>query len=589
MKKSVFYLFFIGVLSFLLYSCKSTLGEKNATISTDAYAIAQGKILFNQYCSTCHNFHFDGIGPKLGGVTDSVPLIWIKDFIGNSNKMIEAGDPRATRLFAKHRTAMPPFLGLGDSSINNIIAYIHTRKAAVLSSIYQDREEVKNPIEDTIAMSELILVLKLITTFPTTGTAGMPPIARITKLDFEPHTSQSFVLDMNSTLYRLDGDQPVVYMDMFKLIGRFINQPGLSSGFANFAFHPEFSKNGLLYTAHTEPAATKPADFAFEDTLESALQFVISEWKADDPNKTTFEGVRRELFRIDMVSKAHGVQELAFNPTVKPGESDYGLLYISIGDAGAGENRYPFLLHDIRRAWGTLFRIDPKNKSPRSRPSKNGQYGIPLANPFVKDTNAIGEIYAYGFRNPHRITWTRNGQLLLSNIGHGDIETLNLIMPGQDYGWPYMEGNYMIDPYGDLSKIYRPIASDTIAKKISLPVAQFDHDEAKAIAGGYEYTGSIPALKGKFIFGDIPVGNIYYVHTRDIKAGKFATIYECHVSLNGEIIKLKDLNKTNRIELHFGKDAQGEIYIMTKADGKLYKIINATHAERSVELKTIKK
>ncbi|MBK6478277.1 MAG: PQQ-dependent sugar dehydrogenase [Saprospiraceae bacterium] len=324
---------------------------------------------------------------------------------------------------------MPPFVGLGDSSINQIIAYLHTRKALLLSSRYSDRAEVTNPIPDTIEMSDLVCDLKLIAQFPTTGKEGVAPLARITKLDYEPHSGQTYVLDMNGKLYKLINDQPVVYMDLTKLIPNLLLQPGLSSGYNNFAFHPEFYKNGLLYTAHSEPAATKKADFAVDDTLEAAMQFVITEWKVSNPMQSSFEGQGRELFRIDMVSKAHGVQEIAFNPIAKPGTEDYGLLYISIGDAGAGENRYPFLLHSTRRAWGSLFRIDPNSQNQTARPSKNGHYGIPLSNPFASDPGAIGELYAYGFRNPHRITWTQKGQLLLSNIGHGDIEALDWVRP----------------------------------------------------------------------------------------------------------------------------------------------------------------
>lgn len=574
MNKIRLWIFAVALLN--LIACKQTDSHLDGVIMEDKHSIATGKLLFNQYCSTCHNFNFDGIGPRLGGITDTMPVTWIKDFIHNPQGSIDSGDARATRLFARYKLVMPPFVGLGDSSINQIIAYLHTRKALLLSSRYSDRAEVTNPIPDTIEMSDLVCDLKLIAQFPTTGKEGVAPLARITKLDYEPHSGQTYVLDMNGKLYKLINDQPVVYMDLTKLIPNLLLQPGLSSGYNNFAFHPEFYKNGLLYTAHSEPAATKKADFAVDDTLEAAMQFVITEWKVSNPMQSSFEGQGRELFRIDMVSKAHGVQEIAFNPIAKPGTEDYGLLYISIGDAGAGENRYPFLLHSTRRAWGSLFRIDPNSQNQTARPSKNGHYGIPLSNPFASDPGAIGELYAYGFRNPHRITWTQKGQLLLSNIGHGDIEALDWVRPGQDYGWPYMEGEFVIDPFGDLTKVYEPIATDTLAPHIPAPIAQFDHDEAKAIAGGYEYKGSISALKGKFLFGDIPVGNLYFINTSDIKEGATARVYEYTVTLNGEPFRFKELNKKDRVELHFGQDAQGEIYMMTKADGKLYKIVKAT-------------
>jgi len=556
-----------------LFSCKNDTNY-NTVIATDALTITQGKALYSQYCGSCHNFNFDGIGPRLGGITDSVSLDWLRDFISNPIKMIEGGDVRSNQLYPKFKVLMPAFAGLGDTAINTIISYIHSRKPAILSTKYADRMEVKNAILDTIPETEYVLKLKLIKEFPVTNPQKTAPLARIQKLDFEQNSGQSFVLDMNSTLYRLTGDYISVYLDMSKHIGNFINQPGLSSGFASFAFHPEFYKNGLIYTAHTEPASSQSADFTFEDSLESALQFVILEWEASDPNALVYTGSKRELLRMNMVSKAHGIQEIAFNPTAKKGSHDYGILYIAIGDAGAGENRYPYLLHSKKRAWGTIFRIDPLYDKSKSLPCKNGKYGIPKSNPFSADTAALGEIYAFGFRNPHRMTWTTKGQFLVSNIGHADVETLNLVEAGEDYGWPYIEGRYIIDPMGDLAKIYEPIDSDSIISKVSSPIAQFDRDDAKAIAGGYEYTGSIPLLKGKFIFGDIPSGKIYFIYTDQIQKGKNASIFEMLVSLEGKIMNLKDLNKNTRIELHFGKDAKGEIYLMTKADGKLFKVMD---------------
>lgn len=540
------------------------------TIATDENSIAKGKVLFTQYCSTCHNFNYDAIGPKLGGITDSITVAWIKDFITNPKKMIDAGDERAKRLYVKNKSIMPAFEGLGDSAINNVLSFIQTKKARLLTSKYNDRKEIKNPIPDTIERSGLVVDLKLIAQFPSTSNTSEAPLARITKLDFEPHSGQTFVLDMNGKLYRLEHDRPVVYMDMKELIPKFINQPGLGSGFGSFAFHPEFYKNGLIYTSHTEPAGTQKADFTYEDTMESTLQFVITEWKAIDPSRSSFEGNRRELFRIDMVSRAHGLQEIAFNPIAKSDDDDYGKLYITVGDGGAVENEYALLTHDIHRAWGTLFRIDPLGNN-----SKNGRYGIPSSNPFSHIPDAIGEIYAYGFRNPHRITWTHSGQLLLSNIGHGDIEALDLILPGHDYGWPVMEGNFLLDPYGDLTKVYPAIITDTIQKHITFPVVQYDHDEGKAISGGYEYNGSIPALKGKFLFGDIPLGILFFVNTKDIHSNQKAMIEEWMISFNNEITTLKKLCGNDRVDLHFGQDASGEIYIMTKSDGKLYKLSNA--------------
>jgi glucose/arabinose dehydrogenase len=272
------------------------------------------------------------------------------------------------------------------------------------------------------------------------------------------------------------------------------------------------------------------------------------------------------------VTGIHGVQEITFNPLAKPGDEDYGLLYVGVGEGGAVEEGYPFLAHSKEKIWGTVIRIDPSGRN-----STNGKYGIPPTNPFAKEQNTatLKEIYAYGFRNPHRITWSKSGEMFVSNVGHGNIESLNLIVPGHDYGWPIREGSFVVNPYGDLNKVY-PLPSNDSIYHVTYPVAEFDHDEGHAICGGYEYWGNaIPALKGKFLFGDIPSGRLFYVDMADIKLGKQAPIHEWRISMNGQQKTLKELCGSDRVDLHFGRDAKGELYILTKADGKMYKLVSA--------------
>src|SRR5690606_26226554 len=126
------------------------------------------------------------------------------------------------------------------------------------------------------------------------------------------------------------------------------------------------------------------------DSIPATVQWVISEWKTDQPQAFPFRGVNRELFRIDMVTGIHGVQELIFNPNSKQGDEDYGLLYIGIGDGGCVENGYPFLVQNIERPWGSIFRIDPRKDDATGKP-----YGIPPTNPFAGHSNkqALGELY----------------------------------------------------------------------------------------------------------------------------------------------------------------------------------------------------
>src|SRR5690606_15440674 len=166
-----------------------------------------------------------------------------------------------------------------------------------------------------------------------------------------------------------------------ELMPDFIDQPGLATGFGSFAFHPDFQKNGLLYTTHTEPAGNGIADFALPDSVRTTLQWVISEWKADDPGAFPFAGNHRELFRVDMMTGVHGVQEITFNPLARPQDEDYGLLYIGIGDGGSVGSGYPVAVTSMETPWGKIVRIDPQGSN-----SKNRQYGISENNPFARGT-----------------------------------------------------------------------------------------------------------------------------------------------------------------------------------------------------------
>jgi glucose/arabinose dehydrogenase len=168
---------------------------------------------------------------------------------------------------------------------------------------------------------------------------------------------------------------------------------------------------------------------------------------------------------------------------------------------------------------------------------------------------------------------------MVCNIGEANIESINLVMPGHDYGWPIREGNFVLDPYGDITKVYPLPANDSIYH-ITYPIAQYDHDGGWiAISGGYEYTGSaIPQLSGKFIFGDIASGRLFYIEMADVKQGKLAPIKEFKFSINGRrTTTFKEIaGNDNRVDMHFGRDARGELYILIKPDGKVYKLVSAS-------------
>ncbi len=269
-----------------------------------------------------------------------------------------------------------------------------------------------------------------------------------------------------------------------------------------------------------------------------------------------------------MVSQAHGFQEVTFNPLSQSGEADYGLLYLGMGDGGVGM-RYPFLCDTKEQIWASVIRIDPLGDD-----SANGQYGIPADNPFVNDPAAVAEVWARGFRNAHRISWDRTGsdKMFISNIGQHSVEEVNLGVAGGDYGWPNREGTLLFDPMANPELVYPLPANDS---GYVYPVAQYDHDEGNAVSGGFVYAGiEVPLLEGKYVFGDIPRGKIFYSEVDEMELGQQAQVYQLSIEFEGRTTDLENLAKSKRVDLRFGLDSAGELYLFTKSNGTLYKVID---------------
>lgn len=569
MKKALLIISYVILVGIFLSvnSCNSEMSSDVSSLPADSITIAKGKNSFVNNCISCHNFNQDGIGPQLAGITSDTSVNWIKNFIRDPKKVIESGDEKAQKLFKQYKTIMPSFGYLPDEEINAMIAFIHTQKRQVRKMVEEDTNDIKNPIPDTIKSSDLVVGVDSVTQIP--PSSDQLPLTRIIKLDFQPNTGDLFIQDLRGKLYKLQNGQPKVYLDIATLKPTFIHQPGLATGFGSFAFHPEFAKNGLLYTTHAELPASGKADFNYPDSIPVMLQWVLTEWKTD-PAIFPFSGKGREIFRINMPTAIHGVQEISFNRLAKPGDEDYGLLYIGIGDGGSAGIGHALVSKIPQKIWGSIIRIDPLGNN-----SMNGQYGIPAHNPFSTSENKkyAREIYAYGFRNPHRFSWGKSGQLLAINIGEHNIEALNIILPGHFYGWPIREGTFMERFFNDMGKIY-PLPSNDSIYHITYPVAQFDHDEGTAISGGFEYSGSaIPQLVGKYVFGDIGSGWLFYVNMKDLRLGRQATIKKWNISINGVPTNLAELCRNYRVDLRFGMDRKGEIYLLTKQDGKVYKLV----------------
>ncbi len=438
-----------------------------------------------------------------------------------------------------------------------------------ISSTCFIKAQTNNPIPNKITPSGI--TIELTETYKIQPSSGAQPKARINMLREIPDGSgRKAVIDLRGILWLIDGENQFPFLKIKDFTNNFIDAPGKGTGFGSFAFHPDYAENGLFYTAHSEKTNSAPADFKPEKFNIIALQWVITEWKIDDPSKNVFSGIEREILRADFPGIIHGIQDIQFNPTASQENEDYGLLYICIGEGGSS---LEFLSQNLQKKsgyLGSIFRIDPLGSN-----GKNGNYGFPLINPFSDEEDGIGEIFAYGFRNPHRISWDIEGNhtMYIGDIGEKNIEELNIGLAGHNYGWDEREGTFEYKRELGRDFVYQLPENDSIYD-YTYPVAQYDHDEGIAIVGGYVYRGNnVPELYGHYIFGDIPSGRLFHVPVDQLSLGHLTEIKELTiVDSLGFKTNFLHLAQTDRADLRFGVDNDGEIYFLTKADGKIRKM-----------------
>ena len=417
--------------------------------------------------------------------------------------------------------------------------------------------------------------------FPPTVDARLVRWARINFLgDVPDNTARMYTPDLNGTLYMIKQGTPAPYLDVRATFPDFFSGRGLGSGFGFVSFHPDFARNGKFYTTHSEAFAaltTKTPDFT---QANAVIQSVVDEWTATDPLATTFSGTRREILRIGFGSFIHAIQQIQFNPTSRPGDPDYGLLYLAVGEGGLGvRGNDP---QNLAIPHGKILRIDPMGTS-----SANGKYGVPASNPFVGTPGALGEIWAYGMRDPHRFSWdAKTRRMFLGHIGEKDVESVVDVRPGDNFGWSEREGSFLFNK-ADPCNLF-PLPADDARFGYTYPLIEFDHnpppnfsctaDVGHAVSGGYVYRGTnVPALVGKYVFGDLVDGRIFYSNESEMQRGKpLATIHEIKLlDASGRLMTMQELVGDLRVDLRFSTDTRNELYLLSKSNGKIWKVTGA--------------
>ncbi len=271
------------------------------------------------------------------------------------------------------------------------------------------------------AAPPLTLELEDFATLPVTGNlAGEGQVdgmlARVNSIREEPGgTGRLFINDMNGPIYILDKKTKALttYLDFNGsgdrpgLFDRLLHDPGYSSGVSQFQFDPDYSRNGKFYTVHMEsptlPGSQRPdttalpgltsGPFGYEPTAAVAtpgpvnFESVLIEWTDTNRRNGTFEGTAREVLRVQLNGRIHPMGELVFHPAARRGEAEWRVMYIGVGDGGAGEARTIVRPNPQRldTLVGKILRIipDPADHVATSTVSDNARYRIPNDNPFV--------------------------------------------------------------------------------------------------------------------------------------------------------------------------------------------------------------
>lgn len=419
--------------------------------------------------------------------------------------------------------------------------------------------------------------------------------------------SRLFVLEQNGLIRVIENGvlQPTPALDIQSRV-----QPPLAAanpnderGLLGIAFHPGYTNPAspgyqTLYTYNSEmiPTGTPPT-YPVPTTATNNYRNVLNEWKISSTNASVIDPTsRREIISFGKNAGNHNGGTCTFGPD--------GYLYLALGDGGdANDVGASHIIpggnaQNLSTPLGKFLRFDPLNPTltagSTNAVSANGQYRIPADNPF-QQAGQVPEIYAYGMRNPYRFCFDPvTGDLIHADVGQNNVEEIDRIIKGGNYGWAIKEGDFLFNmtngPAGAAGTIGTPPGNRSpgvpsgLIDPISGPqgTLEYDHNEGISITGGFVYRGkAIPELYGKYIFGDLalktaPVradGRLFYA---DLQAGTLATFPLPQFGGNPVL--------PNGVTVHgFAQDDDGELYALvtnTSANGNggiVYKILPAVH------------
>lgn len=396
------------------------------------------------------------------------------------------------------------------------------------------------------------------------------------------NSQRRYVVDQIGKIWVIDNKgykRPTPFLDISSKIVS-LNPDGDERGLLGVAFHENFKINGRFFIYYQlPPRAGGPVPGATWNNLSRISEFnVIPEEQRADPNS------EKVILEWDDPQGNHNGGSLAFGHD--------GYLYIAIGDGGGANDVGPGHFDDWytpngggnaqnldANFLGKILCIDIDGASP---------YVVPPTNPFVGKPG-LDEIYAFGFRNPYRMTFDmgESKALMTGDAGQSLWEEINVVNKGGNYGWNVREGAHCFNAADNTKELATCPTVDDRGKKLLDPVIELKNwknplgGKATTIIGGYIYRGeTIQKWQGKYIFGTFsqsattPNGELF-VATPQFNNATATWDYE-EIKLNSAQDDLGYFLKG------FGQDEDGEMYITVSSNvgpsgntGKVFKLVAA--------------
>lgn len=318
-------------------------------------------------------------------------------------------------------------------------------------------------------------------------------------------------------------------------------------GLLGMAFDPRFSSNGKFYLNFTVPGG------AFGNGVTHVSQFQVSPRKPNVANTSN----ERILLTFDHPQPNHNGGWIGFSPR----QDDANNLYIATGDGGGGNDQGTGHIEPGGNAQSNITLL---GKILRVQVNSNlGTASIPSNNPFFGSGTFRQEIWTWGLRNPFRASFDRQtGRFFLGDVGQGAREEIDVQQPtnpsgGENYGWRLREGTIATP-----ASIGGPPPPGNVD-----PILDYGRSTGGTVIGGYVYRSSrIPALQGKYVFGDFVASKIFTLDYNGTTASNFQDI-------TSQLFPTRQGGFVLDNPSSFGEDASGELYITDISNGSVFKIV----------------